>query len=133
MKSKAAEILNNLYGLITDINYNKPDEDVLSDLKEKPEPFVEEQLMRVKRSIAKHKAEAHRVSISLAWNEFLKLKEKGVEELQKILTPAEQLEYAKLFRKFDGLTKEDEDSILEDKQLLKLLERIKDQPNDQQS
>ena len=58
MKSKAAEILNNLYGLITDINYNKPDEDVLSDLKEKPEPFVEEQLMRVKRSIAKHKAEA---------------------------------------------------------------------------
>ena len=130
MKSDTAQILNNLYGLMMDINYHRDDVDVLDDLKAKPDAFVEDHLTRIKRAIAKNKAAAQRQNIELALDQLRQLKDRGLEEIRKLLTVQEQAEYAQLFRKFEGLSKEDEASILEDKQLLKLLERIKDSKDD---
>jgi len=134
MKTSSAEILNNLYGLMMEINYHRTDADVLSVLKERPDAFVEDQLMRVKRMMAKAKAAAYRHNMELALNQLRQLKERGLQELRKILSVEEQVEYAQLFRKFEELSPEDEASILEDKQLLKLLDRIrKNSGNDDRS
>lgn len=133
MKIITAQILNNLYGLMMDINYHSEDIDVLEDLKAKPDAFVEDHLTRIKRAIAKNKAAAQRQFIDLALDQLRLLKEKGLEEISKLLTEEEQLEYAQLFRKFEGLSKDDEASILEDKQLLKLLERIRQPKDDNKS
>jgi hemerythrin superfamily protein len=130
MKNNTAQILTNLYGLMMDINYHREDLDVLNDLKTKPDTFVEDHLTRIKRAIAKNKAAAQRQNIDLALDQLRQLKERGLEEIRKLLTTQEQAEYAQLFRKFEGLSKEDEASILEDKQLLKLLERIKESEDD---
>jgi hemerythrin superfamily protein len=130
MKKNTAQILTNLYGLMMDINYHREDLDVLNDLKTKPDTFVEDHLTRIKRAIAKNKAAAQRQNIDLALDQLRQLKERGLEEIQKLLTTQEQAEYAQLFRKFEGFSKEDEASILEDKQLLKLLERIKESKDD---
>jgi len=133
MKSNAAEILNNLYGIMMDINYHRGDADVLSDLQDKRDGFVEDHLMRIKRLIAKSKAAAQKSSVDLALGELRRLKQLGLEELRKLLTLEEQAEYAQLFRKFENLSKEDEASILEDKQLLKLLQRINNEKNGNRS
>lgn len=130
MKNNTAQILTNLYGLMMDINYHREDLDVLNDLKTKPDTFVEDHLTRIKRAIAKNKAAAQRQNIDLALDQLRQLKERGLEEIRKLLTTQEQAEYAQLFRKFEGLSKQDEASILEDKQLLKLLERIKQSKDD---
>lgn len=132
MAVRAIEILNNLYGLMMEINYHKSDEDVLRELKESPDLFVEDHLMKIKRTMAKYRAMTNRNRIDMAMDQLRKLKEKGLDEVKKLLTPQEQVELAPLFRKFEELTPEDEASILEDQQLLKLLEKLQKESTDEQ-
>jgi hypothetical protein len=116
------QILSDLYGLMMEINFHQEDEEVLKELREHPDLQIESHLLRIKQISAKLKAEANRRHFYKAKEQLLLLKQKGIEEIQRFITPQERVEYAPLFRKFEELTKQDEESILEDQELLKFLE-----------
>lgn len=116
------QILSDLYGLMMEINFQREDEEILSELKEKPDPQIESHIIRIKQLTAKMKAEANRRHFIKAKEQLALLKQKGIEEFQQLITPQERVKYAPLFRKFEELTKEDEEAIMEDQELLKLLE-----------
>ena len=57
-------------------------------------------------------------------------KEKGIEEIQRLITPQERIHYAPLFSKFEEMTEEDKLNILEDQELLKILEILNKRINE---
>lgn len=116
------QILSDLYGLMMEISFHREDEVVLKELHEHPDPQIEQHFLRIKQITAKLKAEANRRRFAKAKEQLALLKQKGIEEIQRIITPQERVEFAPLFRKFEELTKEDEQAILEDQELLKFLE-----------
>ena len=116
------QILSDLYGLMMEINYHREDEEVLKDLEENPDIQIEKHLIRIKQLSAKMKAQANRIRFIKAKEQLALLREKGLEEIQRLISPQERAQFAPLFRKFKELTKEDEEAIMEDQQLLKLLE-----------
>ena len=131
--SSARKTLNNLYGLMMEINLHQEDEDVLKELQENPDSQIERHLVKVKQLNTKLKAEANKFKFQTALIQLRELKEKGIEELRKFIQPSEQAEFVPLFRKFEELTEKDEHAILEDIELLRLLkilsEKIDDKPN----
>lgn len=124
------KILSNLYGLMMEINYHREDEDVAQELQENTDPQIERHLIRIKQLTAKLKAEANKQRFAQAKDLLLQLKKKGLEELQRLITPEERIQYALLFRKFEEIDKDDEEEILEDQELLKLLEILKKKIDD---
>lgn len=116
------QILSDLYGLMMEINFHREDEEILNELRENPDPQIESHIIKIKQFTAKIKAEANRSRFIKAKEQLALLKQKGIEEIQQLITPQERIKYAPLFRKFEELTKEDEEAIMEDQELLKLLE-----------
>ena len=116
------QILSDLYGLMMEINFHREDDQVLRELQEGPDSQIERHLVRIKQFSAKMKAEANRMRFAKAKEKLALLKQRGIEEIQKLITPEERAQLAPLFRKFEELTKEDEDAIMEDQELLKLIE-----------
>lgn len=126
MKAEGAQqILNNLYGLIMEMNLLQSDEDLLAQMNVSEDPFIQEHLKNIKRLSAKYAALENRKQYHALKDEFQKLKEKGVEELKKLLKPEEVVELQPLFRKFEEITPEDEEEILEDQKFLQLIEHLK--------
>lgn len=119
------QILSDLYGLMMEINFHREDEEVLKELQDSPDPQIEQHLLRIKQISAKLKAKANRVRFIKAKEQLALLKQKGIEEIQRLITPQERVRYAALFRKFEEITKQDEEAIMEDQELLKLLEILK--------
>lgn len=119
------ESLNNLYGLMMEINFHQAEEDILTELQDNPDPFVEKHLKLVKQLSTKLRVVANKRKYTQALDQLKLLKEKGLEELKRLLSFQDQLELQPLFRKFEGLTPEDEASILEDQEILKLMEVLK--------
>lgn len=126
----ARQVLSNLYGLMMEINLHRTDEDVLNELNERPDPQIEKHLLRVKQLATKLKAETNRARFQAAVDQLRTLKEKGIEELKKFIRPSEQAEFVPLFRKFEELTEKDEQAILEDQDLLRLMKILKDKLDD---
>jgi len=121
------QLLSDLYGLMMEINFHREDDEVFIELQKNPDPQIEKHIVRIKQITAKIKAEANRIQFVRAKEHLALLKQKGIEEIQRLITPQERVKYAPLFRKFEELTKEDEDSIMEDQELLKLLEILNKQ------
>lgn len=121
----AKQVLSNLYGLMMEINYHRSDEEVLEELQQKSNRQVDKHLIKVKQLAAKLRAQENRDHFQKALTQLAKLREKGVDELKKILNPQEASQLLPLFRKFDELTKDDEKSIIEDQELLHLMEILK--------
>lgn len=124
------QILSDLYGLMMEINFHREDEDVLKELLENPDSQIEGHLLRIKQIKAKVRAEANRARFAWAKEQLALLKEKGIEEIQRLITPQERIQYAPLFSKFEEMTKEDEENILEDQELLKMLEILNKKINE---
>lgn len=126
----AKQILSDLYGLMMEINFYREDEEVLKELEANPDPQIEGHLLRIKQIKAKVRAEANRTRFAWAKEQLALLKEKGIEEIQRLITPQERIQYAPLFSKFEEMTKEDELTILEDQELLKMLEILNKKINE---
>lgn len=124
------QILSDLYGLMMEINFHREDEDVLTELLENPDSQIEGHLLRIKQIKAKVRAEANIARFAWAKEQLALLKEKGIEEIQRLITPQERIQYAPLFSKFEEMTKEDEENILEDQELLKMLEFLNKKINE---
>jgi len=124
------QILSDLYGLMMEINFHREDEEVLKELIENPDLQIEGHLLRVKQIKAKVRAEIIRLRFEKAKEQLLLLKEKGIEELQRLISPQERIQYAPLFSKFEEMTKDDEENIMEDQELLKMLELLNNKINE---
>lgn len=118
----AKQILSDLYGLMMEINFHRDGEEIINELKEHPDQQVENHLLRIKQISAKLKAEANRQRFLKAKEHLLLLKEKSIDEIKRLISPQERIEFVTLFQKFEDLTKEDEEAILEDQEFLKFLE-----------
>jgi len=124
------QILSDLYGLMMEINFHREDEEVLKELIENPDLQIEGHLLRVKQIKAKVRAEIIRLRFEKAKEQLLLLKEKGIEDLQRLISPQERIQYAPLFSKFEEMTKDDEENIMEDQELLKMLELLNNKINE---
>ena len=124
------QILSDLYALMMEINFHREDQDVLKELLENPDSQIEGHLLRIKQIKAKLRAEANRTRFAWANEQLALLKEKGIEEIQRLITPQERIHYAPLFSKFEEMTEEDKLNILEDQELLKILEILNKRINE---
>jgi len=122
---RAQEVLNNLYGLLMEMNLLRSDEDVLSSADVFQDSFVQRHLRNIKQLSAKYAAISNRNQFEVLIDEFRKLKETGVDELKRLLRPEDLVELQPLFRKFEEITTEDEEAILEDQEFLQLLKHLK--------
>ncbi|MBS1532574.1 MAG: hypothetical protein JSU01_19880 [Bacteroidetes bacterium] len=119
------QVLSNLYGLMMEINYYRPDKEILEELEQKPDAQLDAHLVKIKQLNAKLKAQANQERFQKAVDQIKVLKEKGLEELKRLISPQEQAQLVPLFRKFDELTEKDEAAIGEDQELLHLIEILK--------
>lgn len=126
----AKQILSDLYGLMMEINFHREDDEVLKELQENPDAQIEKHLLRIKQIKAKVRAEASHIRFARAIEQLALLKEKGIDEIQRLITPQERIQYAPLFSKFEEMTKEDEANIMEDQELLKMLEILNKKMNE---
>lgn len=124
------QILSDLYGLMMEINFHREDEEVLNELQENPDAQIEKHLLRIKQIKAKVRVEANHIRLTKAIEQLALLKEKGIDEIQRLITPQERIQYAPLFSKFEEMTKEDEANIMEDQELLKMLEILNKKMNE---
>src|ERR1700744_5130571 len=97
----AKQVLSNLYGLMMEINYHRPDEEVQAELQEKPDAQIEKHLIKIRQLKTKLKAQENSDRFQRAIDQIRLLKEKGLDELKKLITPQEQAQLVPLFRKFE--------------------------------
>lgn len=124
------QILSDLYGLMMEINFHREDEEVLKELQANPDPQIDRHLTRIRQINAKARAEASHIRFAKAKEQLALLREKGIEEIKRLITPQERLQLAPLFSKFEEMTKEDVESIMEDQELLKMLELLNKRINE---
>lgn len=124
--NNSKQILSNLYGLLMEINLYRTDEDVLSELQDNPDDSIDEHLLKIKQINAKLRGNENRLRFEKAIEQIRLLKEKGLDELEKLIKPEDKLELIPLFRKFEELSKDDERAILDDKELLLFLKILND-------
>lgn len=126
----AKQVLSNLYGLMMEINYHQSDEEVLDELQQKADPQLQKHLLKIRQLTAKLRAHENKHRFQLALEQIAKLKEKGFDELKKLIRPQDEAQLVPLFRKFEELTKDDKAAILEDQELLHLIEVLKNKVDD---
>lgn len=125
MESSARQILSNLYGLLMEINFHRSSEDVISELGTTPNARIDKHLVNIRKLTSKYKAATNKHYFEKALEQIQSLKNKGVDELKKLIRPEERAELIPLFRKFEQITESDEASIFEDQELLHLIEVLK--------
>jgi hypothetical protein len=124
--SNAHTKLNHLYGLLMEINFHRPEEDILTDQERVEDPFIRRHLLLIKKQRAKMKALANKNAYLSILNEIKRLKENGLDEIKGMLSPNARLELVPLFNKFEELTKKDEADIADDQELLQIISILKD-------
>ncbi len=124
---ESKQMLNHIYGVMLEINYLQKDEDILEDLAETQDEFVENKLKLFRRISAQYKASWNHQKFEKAFAFLKDLKNRSVDEINKILNPEAKVAMAPLFRKFEELTDDDKKSILEDEDLLNLIDYLNEQ------
>lgn len=130
MATTNKQILNNLYGLMLEINYHRDDNDILSELQTKPDALVNKHLAQIKQLTAKLKAEANRQRYLNALQQLQIIKGKGIEQFKEMFSNSEQAKLVPMFNRFTELSQADEEAILEDQQMLQFLEILKNKADE---
>jgi hypothetical protein len=130
--NKALKALDNLCGLLLEMNYHKEPIDFLVEIEE-GDVFVSNHLRNIKLRRSKVKALTMQNNYAKLREEFLRLKEYGFEKLQELLTPNERMELQPLFSKFKEIEEKDEIDINEDRDFLIFISKMKDKMNNNDS
>ncbi|WP_276483771.1 hypothetical protein [Paraflavitalea pollutisoli] len=133
MQKSNAEILNHLYGLLLDMNFHEPDEDIWEGDSYEQDPFITKHLRQIKLRTAKLKAVRQKSLYSNLVAEVKRLKEFGFDKLKQMLSQREMQQLQPLFNRFEQLTEKDKGSIAEDQELLHLFSILKDKLSNSQS
>ena len=128
----AKQVLSNLYGLMMEMNYHRQEEEVEAELQQNPNPLLDKHLLKIRQITAKLKSQQNQNRFQRALEYIKQFKEKGEEELRKLLGPQEQAQLVPLFRKFEEITENDEAAILEDQEFLNFIEVMKNKLDESQ-
>jgi hypothetical protein len=123
---KHRENLSNLYGFFMETNFHQSDEEVLSQLEQRPDNQIEDFLSQIKKKQVKLKALNNKLFFEYVNEKLIEIKRKGIAELRKIIPSNEQIEFAPLFSKYKELSESDYQDIVEDQDFLKLMEYLQD-------
>jgi hypothetical protein len=127
--NNALKTLRNLYGLFMEINYHTEPVDFVSELKDQ-NPFISVHLKKVMLHRTKANAILKKRKFEEFKEQFVALKNIGLEKLQELFAPSERVEMIKLFSKFEELTEKDINDINEDQDFLTFISTIKDKLED---
>lgn len=130
MATTNRQILNNLYGLMLEINYHRDDDEILAELQTKPDALVDKHLAQIKQLNVKLKAEVNRQRYQNAVQQLEMLKEKGIEQFKAMFSNSDQAKLVPMFNRFTELSQADEEAILEDQQMLQFLEILKNKADE---
>ena len=130
MATTNKQILNNLYGLMLEINYHRDNDEILAELQAKPDALIDKHLAKIKQITAKLKAEANRQRYQNAVQQLQMLKEKGIEQFKSMFSNTDQAKLVPMFNRFTELSQADEEAILEDQQMLEFLEILKNRADE---
>lgn len=130
--NKALKALDNLYGLLLEMNHHKEPLDFLEEIEE-DDLYVSKHLRNVMLRRSKTKALLAQNRYAKLREEFLRLKEYGFEKLKELLTSKEKIELQPLFNKFEELGEKDEIDINEDQDFLIFISKIKDKIDNNES
>lgn len=130
--NNALKALNNLYGLLLEMNYHKEPIDFLDEINE-DDKYVSKHFRNIMLRRSKTKALLTQNKYAKLREDFLRLKEYGFEQLQELLTPKEKIELQPLFNKFTELETKDEIDINEDEDFLIFISKIKDKMDNSES
>jgi isopropylmalate/homocitrate/citramalate synthase len=125
MANTNAEILHHFYCLLAEVNFHQEDEDLDHGSSLSGDAFIQKHLRQIKLLSAHYKSQQNKSRYQEVIRELKRLKDLGADELKKLLTPDQQYQFQPMFSKFEDLSKKDEASILEDKELLQLLRILK--------
>jgi len=123
------KVLKKFYGLLMEMNYHKEPADFVEELEEE-NPFISMHLRNVILHRTKAKAILKKKKYLALKEQFIALKELGLDKLQELFAPKERIEMVKLFRKFEELTEKDIDSINDDQDFLIFISSLKDKLED---
>lgn len=125
MQKSNAQILHHFYSLLLEMNFHEPENEEPTS-EEIEDPFIQNQLRRIKLKMAKNRAELKKSAYQSILEEIERIRKIGTEEMKRLLTPKEALQLQPLFSKFESLSEKDKQSIAEDEELLQLLSALKD-------
>jgi len=123
-------IINRLYDLMIEANLNRPDEEVLIEINEKKDTDIDEYISRIQLYRTKSKAVLNKHRFKQAKNELIELIDKYHGKLSELFNPQEYELLQRFHRKYENSTEKDEQSMMENKKLLELLRKLKDDVND---
>ncbi|WP_146217412.1 hypothetical protein [Chitinophaga sp. S165] len=118
--------MNHFYGLLLDMNFQEPDDDIVRGDNYKQDPFIAKHLRHIKLRSAKIRVIQQQSLYNNLIAEIQRLKEFGFGKLQQLLSPTEAQQLQPLFNRFEQLTDKDAASIAEDQELLQLFTALKD-------
>ena len=121
--NNALKALNNLYGLLLEMNYHREPLDFMDEITD-DDAFVSKHLKKITLRRSKAKALLMQNKYAKLREEFLRLKEYGFEKLQELLTPKDRIELQPLFSKFKELEGKDEIDINEDQEFLMYMSKL---------
>jgi hypothetical protein len=130
MQKSNVEILNHFYGLLLEVNFSRPDEDVFPNQEYMQDAFIMHHLQQIRIRSARYQATMNKSKYLLVLEEIKRLHEKGFDALKELLNPEEAMQLQPLFRRFEELTEKDEASIAEDQELLQLISKLKEKLDD---
>ncbi|RYC51753.1 hypothetical protein [Flagellimonas olearia] len=124
-RDEAIKTLNNLYGLLMEINYHKLPEDYIEELNDDND-FIKSHLRNVLRQRAIAKGILNQNRYNRAYDEFIRIKKMGVDKLKELIPQQDMAELVPLFSKFEELDEKDKKAIAEDEEFLIFISALKD-------
>lgn len=119
------QILIHFYNLLIESNIHIPDQEVLEELKQNPDPEVEESLQLIRKHKFKANIKTKKNKFNQAVEKLEKLVSGNINELiESLKSKPENEQLVALFRKYEELSEADKAKMLEDKHLLSLLKEL---------
>jgi len=123
-------IVDRLYEIILEANLNKPPEEVLIELDKNPDPEIEKYLGKIRFYRTKTKSIVNKTRFSAAKAELVSLINSYGDSLKELFSGEEYELLLRFHRNYKESTEKDEQSMLEDKKLLELLKKMKNDLDD---
>lgn len=123
-------IINRLYELMIEANLNRPDEEVLLEIEKSNDPDIDRYLSKIQFYRTKSKSIINKSRFSHAKEELARLVSEYKGRLSEMFSGEEYDLILRFHRNYKQSTEKDEQSMMENKKLLELLKKLKDDLND---
>lgn len=125
-------IINRLYELMLEANLNKPNEEVLVEIEKEKDPDVDKYLSKIQFYRTKSKSVINKNRFSTAKDELVNLINEYQGRLSEMFSGDEYELLLRFHRNYKESTKKDEQSMMENKKLLDLLKKFKNDLDENQ-